>query len=53
LTPEERSVAMFVTSDIGLKERLFKAGSKNIMKSGKFVKICESKVPNLGELLQK
>lgn len=53
MSAEEKARSMFVTSDVGLKERLRKAGSQNIMKSGKFVKICESKVPNLGEILEK
>ena len=53
MSGETKDGALFVTSDVGLQERLKKNGVKNIMKSGKFVKLCESKVPNLGDLLQK
>lgn len=53
MTIEEKATAMFVTSDVGLKERLYKAGSKNIMKSLSFMKLCESKVPNVLEITEK
>ena len=52
MTIEEKTTAMFVTSDVGLKERLYKAGGKSIMKSGKFVKLCESKVPNVADIVK-
>lgn len=51
MNEEGKENSLFVTSDIGLQQRLKSNGVKNIMKSGKFVKLCESKVENLGELL--
>lgn len=53
MTNDQKNETLFVTSDIGLQQRLMQTGSNKIMKSGKFVKLCESKVPNLGDILLK